>query len=86
MFSKTTIALPAAAAFSATGGTMKLRISTSRSDRLSRWSKVTRHIAEWCIRARSRNELMNLSDRTLRDIGVSRYDAEFEASKPFWMA
>ena len=28
---------------------------------------------------------MNLSDRTLNDIGVSRCVAEFEASKPFWM-
>jgi uncharacterized protein YjiS (DUF1127 family) len=65
---------------------MKLSISTFRPDRLSRWTRVTRLIAEWRIRARSRNELMNLSDRTLLDIGVSRYDAEFEASKPFWMA
>jgi uncharacterized protein YjiS (DUF1127 family) len=54
--------------------------------RLSRWSKVMRCIAEWRARARSRNELMTLSDRTLLDIGVSRYDADLEASKPFWMA
>jgi uncharacterized protein YjiS (DUF1127 family) len=54
--------------------------------RLSRWSKVMRSVAEWRTRARSRNELTNLSDRTLLDIGVSRYDADLEASKPFWMA
>lgn len=53
---------------------------------LSRWNQLMLHISEWLLRARSRSELMNLSDRTLRDIGVSRYDAEFEASKPFWMA
>jgi uncharacterized protein YjiS (DUF1127 family) len=29
---------------------------------------------------------MNLNDWILRDIGVSRYDAVSEASKPFWMA
>jgi len=86
MFSKTTNAFPAAVALSATGSTMKLSISTSRPDRLSWWTKVTRLIAEWRIRARSRNELMNLSDRTLLDIGVPRFDAKFEASKPFWMA
>jgi uncharacterized protein YjiS (DUF1127 family) len=54
--------------------------------RLSRCSKVMRCIAEWRTRARSRNELMNLSDKTLLDIGISRYDAGLEASKPFWMA
>ena len=36
-------------------------------------------------RARSRNELMGLSDRDLQDIGVDRCSADFEASKPFWM-
>jgi len=86
MFSKTKIALPAAVALSTIVSAVNLSTSTSRSYRLSRWSQVTRHIAKWRIRARSRNELMNLSDRTLLDIGISRFDAEFEASKPFWMA
>lgn len=35
-------------------------------------------------RARQRQALMALDDRLLRDIGVSRADAEREASKPFW--
>jgi uncharacterized protein YjiS (DUF1127 family) len=35
-------------------------------------------------RARQRQALMALDDRLLRDIGVSRADAECEASKPFW--
>jgi uncharacterized protein YjiS (DUF1127 family) len=35
---------------------------------------------------RSRHELEGLSDVTLRDIGLSRGQADFEASKPFWMA
>ena len=86
MFTRTKIALPAAVVFSTIVSAVNLSISTSRPYRLSRWSQVTRRIAEWRFRARSRNELMNLSDRTLRDIGVSRVDAEFEASKPFWMA
>jgi uncharacterized protein YjiS (DUF1127 family) len=47
---------------------------------------VKRDLAEWRVRARSRNELMNLNDRLLRDIGVSRYEAVSEASKPLWMA
>jgi uncharacterized protein YjiS (DUF1127 family) len=47
---------------------------------------VKRYFAEWRLRAASRSELINLNDRLLRDIGVSRYEAVSEASKPFWMA
>jgi uncharacterized protein YjiS (DUF1127 family) len=86
MFSKAKIGLPAAIVFSTTVSTMKLSSSISRLYRLVRRSQVKRHIADWRTHAHSRNELMNLSDRTLLDIGVSRTDAEFEASKPFWMA
>lgn len=88
MFNKTRTALPAAIAFNPAVSAMKMNLSNSISHRyrLPRWSQVKHHIAEWRTRARSRNELMNLSDRTLRDIGVSRSDAMFEASKPFWMA
>jgi len=30
--------------------------------------------------------LAAMSDRSLRDIGLTRYDADWEASKPFWRA
>jgi uncharacterized protein YjiS (DUF1127 family) len=43
-------------------------------------------IAEWRHRARGRRELAALSDRCLRDIGLTRYDANREARKPFWRA
>jgi len=56
-----------------------------RPYRWSRWGQVKQQAAEWRSRGRSRHELMNLSDRTLRDIGLARCDAGFEASKPFWM-
>jgi len=52
----------------------------------TRWNQVKQSINEWRHRSQSRTELSNLSDRTLRDIGLSRCDANFEASKPFWMA
>jgi uncharacterized protein YjiS (DUF1127 family) len=42
--------------------------------------------AEWRRRSRSRSELRRLNATDLSDIGVSRCTAEFEASKPFWMA
>ena len=66
--------------------TMSLDITTVRSRRGLRWSQVKQGLAEWQRRARSCNELMSLSDRCLQDIGISRCDAHFEASKPFWMA
>jgi uncharacterized protein YjiS (DUF1127 family) len=36
------------------------------------------------LRRRSRRELLTLDDRSLADIGLTRCDAEYEASKPFW--
>ena len=42
--------------------------------------------AIWLGRGLSRYELRNLSDRDLRDIGLTRADAHGEAAKPFWRA
>jgi uncharacterized protein YjiS (DUF1127 family) len=50
------------------------------------WGPVRQSIIEWRQRARSRNDLADLSDQSLQDIGVSRCTANFEAAKPFWMA
>jgi uncharacterized protein YjiS (DUF1127 family) len=52
----------------------------------SPWSQMKHRIMQWRRRARARHELQNLSDRTLRDLGITRCDANYEASKPFWMA
>lgn len=43
-------------------------------------------IKEWRRRARSRRELAALCDRCLRDMRVTRYDADREVRKPFWRA
>lgn len=49
---------------------------------------VARRIADllltWHRRARQRRQLACLSDRMLRDIGLSRADVWTESSKPFW--
>lgn len=41
-------------------------------------------VRTWRRRARERAQLAALSDRMLSDIGVSRADAIFLSSKPFW--
>lgn len=41
---------------------------------------------DWVARARDRRQLMSLSDSMLKDIGVSRADAEHEFEKHFWQA
>ena len=43
-------------------------------------------ISEWLHRIESRRDLAGLSDRELRDIGITRVDALGEADKPFWRA
>ena len=43
-------------------------------------------IGEWLHRIESRRDLAGLTDRELRDIGITRVDALGEAEKPFWRA
>lgn len=47
---------------------------------LQAWQKLRR----WNELARQRHQLAGLSDAMLKDIGRSRADAEWEASRPFW--
>jgi uncharacterized protein YjiS (DUF1127 family) len=60
-------------------------MTSFRTDRFN-WNQVARRIGEWQRRSRSRHELEGLSDAALRDIGITRCDAQHEAQKPFWMA
>ena len=46
--------------------------------------RVLATLREWRRRARDRAELASLDDRMLRDIGLTRSDAEFLSNKPFW--
>jgi uncharacterized protein YjiS (DUF1127 family) len=41
-------------------------------------------LVEWHRRARSRGDLMALGERELSDMHLTRCDAVYEASKPFW--
>jgi uncharacterized protein YjiS (DUF1127 family) len=38
----------------------------------------------WLERSRQRRQLGELNDYMLRDIGITRAEAWFEADKPFW--
>jgi uncharacterized protein YjiS (DUF1127 family) len=56
------------------------------ADQKSRWSlaQFVDILLEWHERSRQRRQLLSLDDRLLKDIGISRVDAEREAGKPFW--
>ena len=43
-------------------------------------------VADWKKRAVHRSQLLQLDDRLLEDIGITRGQAEQEAAKPFWRA
>lgn len=38
----------------------------------------------WVRRIRERQQLANLDDRTIRDIGLTRAEAMYLSDKPFW--
>ena len=54
------------------------------------WRRIGALLACWWVRsrrrARLRRELPRLDDHLLRDAGLSRYDLEREAVRPFWRA
>jgi len=50
-----------------------------------RWSRLKHLFGGWHRRECSRRELMNLSDRILQDIGLSRGETKLEAPKLFWL-
>jgi uncharacterized protein YjiS (DUF1127 family) len=48
------------------------------------WDHTVATLRQWRRRARERGELAQLDDRMLKDIGLTRADAEFLSNKPFW--
>lgn len=49
-----------------------------------RFAHALRMFEDWQERRRTRRDLMRLTDYQLKDIGLSRVDAENEYGKPFW--
>ena len=55
--------------------------------RAASWLRRVRDtIRLWQDRTRGRQQLRDLDDHVLRDIGITRLQADAEASKPFWRA
>ena len=48
--------------------------------------RVGARLRSWRARARARRELRELDDEVLRDLALSRAQANFDAEKPFWRA
>ena len=48
------------------------------------WDHPGATLRDWRRRTRMRGELAQLDDRMLKDIGLTRADAEFLSNKPFW--
>jgi uncharacterized protein YjiS (DUF1127 family) len=48
------------------------------------FTAFSRIFGTWRQRARERNELAKLDARSLRDLGLSPGQIQFEANKPFW--
>ncbi|MCY4311751.1 MAG: DUF1127 domain-containing protein [Rhodospirillaceae bacterium] len=49
------------------------------------FTAILEAIPEWRQRGEERRQLLELDERLLKDIGVSRAEAMEEARKPFWV-
>lgn len=52
--------------------------------RASHLGRALATLRAWRRRSRERAELAALDERMLRDIGITRADAQYLSSKPFW--
>ena len=46
--------------------------------------RIVSHVTRWRRLANERRLLGSMDDRMLRDIGITRVEAERESRKPFW--
>ena len=60
------------------------RYRTALDDLSDAAQSVVATLRAWRQRLRERDQLARLDDRMLSDIGLTRGDAEYLASKPFW--
>lgn len=69
----------------AIGRSESIRLFRSQSSETGSLAvRLTAVLETWAERRRQRLTLQGLSDYALKDIGLSRSEAEREARKPFW--
>jgi uncharacterized protein YjiS (DUF1127 family) len=61
-----------------------MSITAVHSRQLPTWNALRALFIDWGCRIRSRYELSTMDNRELRDIGLTRTDADSECNKPFW--
>lgn len=66
------------------GAAAEMRRHSARHPASTVAARVVARFLQWRRRAKDRAELAALDDRMLADIGISRAEAEFLSSKPFW--
>lgn len=57
---------------------------SSKAPLAGTYTALNQIFTTWRQRARSRKELSQLDTRSLRDLGLSASDVNFEINKPFW--
>lgn len=58
--------------------------SHARDDSARRFPSLWRRIARWYALTRQRQQLAQMSDAGLKDLGLSRADIYQESARPFW--
>jgi uncharacterized protein YjiS (DUF1127 family) len=64
-------------------GRAPARVETSFIRPLTTIGRIVAAIRMWCARARERQQLRELSDHMLKDIGLRREDVGYEFPQPF---
>lgn len=57
---------------------------SSKAPLAGTFTALNQIFATWRQRSQARTELAQLDSRSLRDLGLSPSDAQFEVNKPFW--
>jgi len=57
---------------------------SSKAPLAGTYTALNQIFATWRERSRTRTELSKLDSRSLRDLGLSPSDVNFEVNKPFW--
>jgi uncharacterized protein YjiS (DUF1127 family) len=60
-------------------------MDTTNAFPLRLWRRVRRAFAAWHVSANGCTEVNNLTDRSLRDIGLSRGFERLRPHQPFWI-